>query len=82
MVVERDGLWFHADAVSAAAQLAARLLHARPEGFTVGEFREAAGITRKHAVPLLAELDARGVTRRREDLRIAGPRLPVDSPES
>ena len=39
-------------------------------------FREAAGITRKHAVPLLAELDARGVTRRRGDLRIAGNRLP------
>jgi Elongation factor SelB, winged helix len=27
-------------------------------------------------VPLLAELDARGITRRRGDLRIAGPRLP------
>ena len=48
----------------------------QPAGFTVGEFREAAGITRKHAVPLLAELDARGVTRRRGDLRIAGNRLP------
>ena len=82
VLVERDGLWFHADAVSAAAYLAASLLGARPGGFTVGEFREAAGITRKHAVPLLAELDARGVTRRRDDLRIAGPRLPADSPES
>jgi len=27
-------------------------------------------------LPLVAELDARGVTRRRDDLRIAGPRLP------
>ena len=53
----------------------------RPEGeldaYTVGTFREAAGITRKHAVPLLAELDHRGVTRRRGDLRIAGNRLPA-----
>ena len=33
------------------------------------------GITRKHAMPLIAELDARGITRRRGDMRIAGPRL-------
>jgi selenocysteine-specific elongation factor len=76
VVVERDGLWFHADAVTAAGLLAAELLRQQPAGFTVGTFREAAGITRKHAVPLLAELDARGVTRRRDDLRIAGNRLP------
>jgi selenocysteine-specific elongation factor len=54
------------------------LLAAEPDGFTVSQFREAAGITRKHAVPLLAELDARGITRRRGDLRIAGPRMPRD----
>jgi hypothetical protein len=28
-------------------------------------------------VPIAAELDARAVTRRRDDLRIAGPRLPA-----
>jgi selenocysteine-specific elongation factor len=76
LVVERDGQWFHADAVTAAAELAARLLAERPEGFTVSEFRDAAGVTRKHAVPLVSELDARGVTRRRGDLRVGGPRLP------
>jgi selenocysteine-specific elongation factor len=76
LVVERDGQWFHADAVTAAAELAARLLAERPEGFTVSEFRDAAGVTRKHAVPLVSELDARGITRRRGDLRVAGPRLP------
>ena len=64
-------------AIDAAADVAARLLGDQPAGFTVGAFREAAGITRKHAVPLLAELDARGVTRRRDDLRIAGNRLPA-----
>ena len=58
VLVERDGLWWHAAAVDDAGALAARLLRDRPAGFTVGEFREAAGITRKHAVPLLAELDA------------------------
>ena len=32
--------------------------------------------TELEVAPLVAELDARGVTRRRDDLRIAGPRLP------
>jgi selenocysteine-specific elongation factor len=72
VLVERDGIWWHIDAIAAAAEVAARLLPAGADGFTVGEFREAAGITRKHAVPLLAELDARGITRRRGDLRIPG----------
>ncbi|NDA77951.1 MAG: hypothetical protein EBY07_09180, partial [Actinobacteria bacterium] len=43
--------------------------------FTLSQFRDALGITRKHAVPLATELDARGITRRRDDVRIAGPRL-------
>jgi selenocysteine-specific elongation factor len=75
LVVERDGQWFHAGAVDAAAALAARLLADAPEGFTVSEFRDAAGVTRKHALPLVNELDARGITRRRGDRRVAGPRL-------
>jgi selenocysteine-specific elongation factor len=75
LVVERDGQWFHADALEAAAELAARLLAESPDGFTVSEFRDAAGVTRKHALPLVSELDARGITRRRGDVRVAGPRL-------
>jgi selenocysteine-specific elongation factor len=75
LVVERDGQWFHADAVAAAAALASRLLGEHPDGFTVSEFRDAAGVTRKHALPLVNELDARGITRRRGDVRVAGPRL-------
>ena len=59
VLVERDGLWWHA------------VGHRRPParsppaccasgrtGSPSATFREAAGITRKHAVPLLAELDA------------------------
>ena len=75
-VVARDGMHFHADTVDAAAVLAARLLAQSPDGFTVAAFRDATGASRKYALPLVAELDARGVTRRRDDLRIAGPRLP------
>ncbi len=82
VLVERDGLWWHADAVGTASALAAALLASRPAGFTVSEFREAAGITRKHAVPLLAELDSRGITRRREDRRIAGNLLPTADAEA
>jgi selenocysteine-specific elongation factor len=76
MVVEVEGIFFAASAIQAAAELAARLLAESPEGFTVSAFREAAGNTRKHAMPLLARLDGTGVTRRRGDVRIAGPRLP------
>lgn len=76
LVVEREGLYFHATAIDTAARAAAALLVAHPEGFTMSQFREALGITRKHSVPLATELDARGITRRRGDLRIGGPRLP------
>ena len=75
-VVEEDGIFFAASAVEAAGRLAGRLLADDPDGFTVSAFREAAGNTRKHAMPLLARLDSTGVTRRRGDVRIAGPRLP------
>jgi selenocysteine-specific elongation factor len=75
--VERDGVVFHRDAVEAAAGVAAQLLAGRPQGYTMGEFRDALGTTRKHALPLAALLDAAGVTRRRDDVRIAGPRLPA-----
>jgi len=77
LVVEREGLYFHPEAIDEAALAAARLLVISPGGFTVSQFREALGVTRKHAVPLAAELDARGITRRRDDVRIAGPRLPA-----
>ena len=76
LVVERDGCWFHPSAIDAAARSAAALLAHDPQGFTVAQLRDAIGATRKHALPLANELDARGVTRRRGDLRIAGPRLP------
>jgi selenocysteine-specific elongation factor len=68
---------FHPATIDAAAEAAARLLAATPDGFTVAQFRDATGASRKFVLPLLAELDGRGITRRRDDLRIAGPRLPA-----
>lgn len=72
LLIERDGLWFHPLAIDTAAGAAATLLAERPEGFTVSQFRQALAVTRRHAMPLLAELDARGLTRRRGDVRVAG----------
>ena len=75
-LVESGGIHFAASAVDEAAVVVARLLADQPEGVTVAEVRDAWGTTRKYALALLARLDSTGVTRRRGDLRIAGPRLP------
>jgi selenocysteine-specific elongation factor len=73
-------VWFASAAVTAAGVVVAGLLAARPEGVTVSEVREALNTTRKHVVPLLGHLDATGVTRRRGDVRVGGPRLPAAKP--
>ena len=76
LVVERERVYFAPSAVAEAARVIAGLLAAKPEGVTVAEVRDALGTTRRFLLPLLAELDATGVTRRRGDLRVGGPRLP------
>jgi len=77
LVVQQDGVWFSPVALDRAARLVAELLAAHPDGVTVAQVRDALGTTRKYILPLLASLDATGVTRRRGDLRIGGPRLPA-----
>ena len=76
-VIQRDGVVFHSATIDAAAAVAAELLAADPNGFTVAAFRDATGASRKYVLPLVSELDSRGITRRRDDVRIAGPRLPT-----
>ena len=76
-VVQTDGIVFHSATIDDAAAIAADPLARDPAGFTVAQFRDATGASRKFALPLVAELDKRGVTRRRDDLRIAGPRVPT-----
>jgi len=44
---------------------------AGPSGMTVSDVRQALGTSRKYAVPLLEYLDARGLTRRVGDVRVA-----------
>ncbi|MEM7276020.1 MAG: selenocysteine-specific translation elongation factor [Actinomycetota bacterium] len=76
-VVEQDGVYFARAAVDQAVVALRDALAASPGGLTVAEIRDLWATTRKFALPLLAHLDGTGVTRRREDLRIAGPRMPA-----
>jgi selenocysteine-specific elongation factor len=75
LAVNCDGVWFAADAIEQAARRIGELLAAHPAGVTASQVRTALGTSRKYALPLLARLDATGVTRRHGDLRVAGPRL-------
>ena len=76
VLVQESGVVFAASAIDAAARVVAELLAEKPDGITVAEARDGWGTTRKFAIPLITRLDETGVTRRRGDLRIAGPRLP------
>ncbi|MGA9277993.1 selenocysteine-specific translation elongation factor, partial [Ilumatobacter sp.] len=76
-IVQRDGLVFHTATIDDAAEVAADLLEKFPDGFTVAAFRDVTGASRKYVLPLVSELDSRGITRRRDDVRIGGPRLPA-----
>ena len=46
---------------------------------TVAEIRDHWAVTRKHAIPFLELCDSLKVTNRRENVRTAGPMLPVES---
>lgn len=73
--VNCDGVIFHTQAIVIATNAAKNLLEQNPHGFTVSQFRDALQITRKHAVPLIEYLDQHGITRRSDNLRVAGARL-------
>ena len=73
-LVDVDGIVFTSDAIGhARALLRAALVDGG--SITVGDVRELLGSTRKFVVPLLERFDREGFTRRRGDVRIAGPRL-------
>jgi selenocysteine-specific elongation factor len=65
LVAVAEDLLYLPETLDAAVELAETL----DDGFTVSGFRTAAGLTRKHAVPLLEWLDRTGVTRRIGDAR-------------
>ncbi len=65
LVAVGDDLVYLAETMDAIVAATERL----EDGFSVAGFRDALGITRRHAVPLLEWMDARGITRRRGDTR-------------
>lgn len=75
LAVDASGVWFASSAVEAAVDRLRVLLRENPGGFTVSDARQALGTSRKYALPLLAHLDASGMTRRQGDTRVAGPRM-------
>lgn len=75
-VIESDGVYFAKASVDQAMALVRDALADKPAGLTVAEIRDIFDTTRKFALPLLAYFDGNGITRRREDVRIAGPRMP------
>ena len=76
LILQSDGVLFSASALEQAARKVAMLLEVSPQGVTVAQIRDALETTRKFALPICSILDSNGITRRRGDLRIAGPRIP------
>jgi selenocysteine-specific elongation factor len=72
-LVELDGVWFTATAVAEARDRVVAALAERGE-LTIADARDVLDSTRKYVVPLMGHLDATGVTRRRGDVRVPGPR--------
>ncbi len=64
--------WMHREALARSIEAARALLAAKPS-ITVADFKDALGISRKHAIPLLEYFDRQRWTVRRGDLRVAGP---------
>ena len=65
----RDDLIYRSDQLEKlVGELRSR--HAAGDEFTVGDFKEWAGVTRKHAIPLLEYLDQHRITRRQGDKRV------------
>ena len=79
-IVETAGVFFSKHAIDAGIAGVANLLQTHVEGFTVAQVRDSWGNSRKFALALLTHLDNNGITRRRGDHRIAGPRLPTNTP--
>jgi selenocysteine-specific elongation factor len=67
-------LAYHRDLLAEAAREVRAILRDRGE-LGVADLKERLGVSRKYAVPLLEHFDRLGVTRRKGDARVAGPRF-------
>lgn len=72
-VIELDGVVFATSALDEARDRIARVVVER-EAVTIAELRDVLGTSRKYILPIVNRMDAEGVTRRRGDVRIPGPR--------
>jgi selenocysteine-specific elongation factor len=72
-LVDLDGVIFTAAAVDQARTLIAAAVRDRGS-LSVAEIRDLLGTTRKYVIPIVTRMDAEGVTRRRGDDRVPGPR--------
>jgi selenocysteine-specific elongation factor len=72
-IVALDGIYFAAAAIDEARTRVSTAVLARGT-LKLSDIRDLLGSTRKFVVPIAARLDADGVTRRRGDDRIAGPK--------
>jgi selenocysteine-specific elongation factor len=61
---------FSADAMAAAKRSLVAYLEVRPAGAPMSELREALGVSRKYAIPLMEYFDTHGFTRREGDVRV------------
>ncbi len=75
-IIESNGIFFAASAVNEAVNMLAAALRESPDGLTIAEIRDLLGTTRKFVLALADWFDRNGITRRRDDYRIPGPRLP------
>ena len=63
-------LHFSAEAIAGARDSLTGYLRDHPEGATAAQLRDALGVSRKYAIPLLEYFDAQGLTRREGDVRV------------
>jgi selenocysteine-specific elongation factor len=73
VIVSLDGFYFSASALDEARARVSRAVLERG-ALKLSDVRDLLGSTRKYVVPIASRLDADGVTRRRGDDRIAGPK--------
>jgi selenocysteine-specific elongation factor len=75
-----DEGWMSAAAFGEMVSKVAEMI-GRNGSMPVGDFKDAFGLSRKYAVPLLEYLDGNGYTVREGDARVAGPKLAEDTPK-
>lgn len=73
-IIRCGEFWFAGTAINDVIKVVASEMTGHDSGATPGQLRDALGTTRRFLIPLLEWCDATGRTRRRDDVRIPGPR--------